>query len=312
MKACAACHTDLPKDSYSKKQWKLDEFQRRCKVCITDNREIQQPSQQNDDTNTSTNEIIKSINSICLEDDEKISDEELFKQPPTEDCPICFLRMPYLGKGRRYQTCCGKVICSGCVHAVEESGAHSLCPFCRSPHPDSDKEMFKREKNRVKEKDDAQAMYNIGVYNSEGFHGYPQDYAKALELWHRSGERGYAGAYCSIGNAYQRGEGVKVDMKKAQYYYELAALGGSASARLNLGNIEILTGNTERALKHYMVSVTGGNDTCLKQIQHLFSQGRVTKQYYREAVRAYQEYLREIKSSQRDEAAAAHEDFRYY
>ena len=120
MKACAACHTDLPKDSYSKKQWKLDEFQRRCKVCITDNREIQQPSQQNDDTNTSTNEIIKSINSICLEDDEKISDEELFKQPPPlEDCPICFLLLPVIGTGRKYQSYCGKKSITKSVHFAE-------------------------------------------------------------------------------------------------------------------------------------------------------------------------------------------------
>ena len=53
----------MPKDSYSKKQWK------------------------------NTNELIKSLDSImCLENVKKISDEELFKQrPPNDDCPICFL-----------------------------------------------------------------------------------------------------------------------------------------------------------------------------------------------------------------------------
>ena len=39
MKTCTACHEDLPKDKFSKKQWKLN--QRRCKVCIADNREVQ-------------------------------------------------------------------------------------------------------------------------------------------------------------------------------------------------------------------------------------------------------------------------------
>ena len=39
MKTCAACHEDLPKDKFSKKQWTMN--QRRCKVCITDNREVQ-------------------------------------------------------------------------------------------------------------------------------------------------------------------------------------------------------------------------------------------------------------------------------
>ena len=48
----------------------------------------------------------------------ELHDEKLFKQPPPgEDCPICFLRIPSLSTGRRYNDCCGKVICSGCAHA---------------------------------------------------------------------------------------------------------------------------------------------------------------------------------------------------
>jgi len=36
----------------------------------------------------------------------KERDEKLFKQPPPqfEDCPICFLRMPYLDTGQRYKS----------------------------------------------------------------------------------------------------------------------------------------------------------------------------------------------------------------
>ena len=45
-------------------------------------------------------------------------DEELFKQPPAaDDCPICEYRLPMLVNGWRYMSCCGKVICSGCIHA---------------------------------------------------------------------------------------------------------------------------------------------------------------------------------------------------
>ena len=117
MKVCAACHTDLPKESYSKKQWKLDEFHRRCKVCITNNREVQEPPphrQNNNDTNN--NDIISKLDNLYLEDVGKIGDEELFKQPPAEDCPICFLCLPSLGSGSKYMTCCGKQICSGCIY----------------------------------------------------------------------------------------------------------------------------------------------------------------------------------------------------
>ena len=82
MKICAACHKDLPKPSYSKKQWKLDKCQRRCKVCITNNREVQpqQPSRQDNNDTTVDSGLVDLVDSMFLEDVE-ISDEELFKQP---------------------------------------------------------------------------------------------------------------------------------------------------------------------------------------------------------------------------------------
>ena len=49
----------------------------------------------------------------------KLHDEKLFKQPPPlEDCPICMIQLPTLDTGRTYNSCCGKTICSGCIHAV--------------------------------------------------------------------------------------------------------------------------------------------------------------------------------------------------
>jgi len=60
--------------------------------------------------------------------------------------------------------------------------------------------MIKRLKKRV-ELDDAVAIHNLGAYYyySRGLHGFPQDYEKALELFHRAAELGHADAYGSIG-----------------------------------------------------------------------------------------------------------------
>jgi len=319
MKVCGACHTDLHKDSYSKKQWKLDECQRRCKVCISNNREVQQPpSKQDNDGSNTTNEIIKSLDSICLEDVEKVSDEELFKQPPPEygDCPICFLRLPLLHSGSKYQICCGKMICSGCYYApvYDDQGNevdNEKCPFCRTPSATTEEEANEREKKRM-EVGDAHAIYNLGFDYKDGTCGYSQDYAKALECWHRAGELGFTQAYCCIGFAYDYGQGVKVDKKKANHYYELAAIKGDADARHNLGINEKEAGNTKRALKHHMIAVGGGDNDSLGTIKQMYSKGYATKEDYTTALRAYQEYLSEIKSVQRDKAAAANEDCRYY
>jgi len=141
---------------------------------------------------------------------ELLHDEKLFKQPPPEeDCPICFLWMPILETGRRYQPCCGKVICSGCFHA----NAHidlkkQLCPFCRTEAPGSDEEAVEREMKRV-EIGDAMAIFNLGYYYALGLYGYPHDYDKALGLWHRAGELGFAESYYNIGNAYLQGKWIR-------------------------------------------------------------------------------------------------------
>ena len=47
-----------------------------------------------------------------------LHDVELFKRPPQkEDCPICMLPLPSLSTGSKYSSCCGKIICGGCVLA---------------------------------------------------------------------------------------------------------------------------------------------------------------------------------------------------
>ena len=55
----------------------------------------------------------------CKKRAAELHDEALFKQPPSnEDCPICMLRLPSLSSGYRYKSCCGKIICNGCIYAV--------------------------------------------------------------------------------------------------------------------------------------------------------------------------------------------------
>jgi len=248
----------------------------------------------------------------------ELHDKELFKQAPSQygDCPICFTRIPLLKMGWRYYPCCGKTVCSGCIHAPVYDNQGNIvtdkkCPFCRTPIPSTYKEAMEREKERV-EAGDANAIFNRGNYYREGRYGFPQDYTKALELYHRAAELGNAEAYRSIGIAYERGDGVEDDMKKAMQYYDLSAIGGCVGARHNLGLVEYKTGNKERALKHFMIAVRGGQAKSLETIKALYSNGFATKDVYTKALQAYQAYLSEIKSPQRDKAAADREDYRYY
>ena len=102
------------------------------------------------------------------------------------------------------------------------------------------------------------------------------------------------------------------DEKKADHYYELAAMGGLAGARHNLGCSEYEKSNWDRALKHYMIAVGGGDNNSLQNILHLYKHGHATKDDYTKGLLAYQKYLDEVRSEQRDKAAAADDRYKYY
>ena len=97
-------------------------------------------------------------------------------------------------------SCCGKVICSGCIHAVQmRDGGIGLCPFCRTLGASSDNLIRNFEKRM--EAGDSIAIHEIGVYYFHGDNGHPQDITKALELYKRAGDLGHAESYNNIGVA---------------------------------------------------------------------------------------------------------------
>ena len=248
----------------------------------------------------------------CKKRAAELHDIKLFKQPPTKgDCDICMLLLPPLDTGSKYKGCCGKMICSGCSHAVAKRDGVGLCPFCRSPRPISGEEMIEQYKKRM-ELGDADAIHNLACCYADGKYGLPQDYAKALELWQQAGELGDATSYYCIGCAYDLGYGVERDEKKANHYYELGAIGGDVYARHNLGISEGRAGNMERALKHFMIAAGFGYKGSLKKIKDMFMNGDATKDNYAKALQVYQANLVEIKSPQRNEAATFHDNYKYY
>ena len=118
---------------------------------------------------------------------EKITEEAIFKQPPLlDDCPVCMLPLPALTSGSRHKLCCGKVICSGCIHAVESrtKKGPALCPFCRSEAP-FESQLMKVLTKRMK-KGDALSYRWVGCFYENGKHGLPVDRAKAVELWRQA------------------------------------------------------------------------------------------------------------------------------
>lgn len=61
-----------------------------------------------------------------------------------------------------------------------------------------------------------------------------------------------------------------------------------------------------------MIAVKGGCNDTLETIRKMVTFGLATKDDYTKALKSHQEYLDEIRSDQRDKAAAADINYKYY
>ena len=240
----------------------------------------------------------------------ELFDEQLFKQPsPNEDYPICYLRLPIELNQCLYQSCCGKMRCLGCVYAHVTAEAdterYKKCVFCRTEPSSSDEVEIERVKKRLVT-NDAWAIYNLGDYYQFGMMSLRQDNAKALEHYHKSAKLGNHHSHYSLSVCYQEGGIVGKDTRKATYHGQLAAMAGNVQARYNLGCDEGNAGNMDRAYKHWMISANDGCDKSMKEVQEGYKRGLVTKDDNAKTARAYGTSIDEMKSDDRDRAAARH------
>ena len=261
----------------------------------------------------------------------ELRDEELFKEhPPNEECPICIVPMPNDDSHKTFRACCGKTICNGCVHGLvkmdmlnigidelmqnykqNKEKIQSLCPFCRMPLPESHEE-YNTLLEKLVENGNAMACYNLGSAYAKGGKGITQDMTKANELYLKGGELECATAYNNLAASYHQGLGVEKDEKKAQYYFELGALGGCLLARKNLASMELRKKNYHRAFKHFIIAAKAGDKQSLDAVKKGYvyplderKKGRsklVTKDEYANTLRAYQNRQDQMKSTDRQDA----------
>ena len=231
----------------------------------------------------------------------ELHEEALFKEVDPEECPICLISM--IGQ-TTFQPCCGKTICRGCVYAIQMSEGKDKCAFCRTLNAATYEEQFERLKKQM-DKGNADALYMVAGLYERGIAGFPKDMAKAHELYLKAGELGCAMAYHNLGVNYENGWGVEMDKEKSNYYYERAAMNGSIPARHNLGVVEWNAGDYHRAMKHFVVAAKLGHELSLNNVKKGFMIGKVTKDEYASTLRAYHERQKEMKSDERDKAAAS-------
>ena len=181
-----------------------------------------------------------------------------------------------------------------------------ICAFCRTPKASSDKEAIERYK-KLMEKGNAEAYHRLGGYYADGEMGMPQDWTKANELYLKAGELGCTNVYYNLANHYYYGHGVNVDKKKANHYYELAAMSGDVYARHNLGCEEYNAGNYHRAYKHFVIAAKSGHDV-LDEVKDGFMRGFVAKDEYEQTLRIHQKRMDAETSDMRSKASTMQEE----
>lgn len=230
----------------------------------------------------------------------------LFRQPERShlgDCPICILPLSLDTKTSIIQSCCTKMICTGCYYAsikyevAEKIGkGKRTCPICRQPEPKTkaDVERYKMKRIRV---NDPVAIREAGkrCYHQGDFKG-------AFEYCGEAAEFGDAEAHYCLSFLYD-GNGVESDM--AIHHLEEAAIGGHPEARHNLGVYEMNRGRIKRGVKHFIIAANNGNENSVKALKELREARIICQEEFESTLRTHQEVLDASNSPQREAAVAA-------
>ena len=243
----------------------------------------------------------------CRKRAAELRDELLFKQPDSShlgDCPICFSPLSLDPEKSTMMPCCGKLICIGCDYSNQKREAaegriERTCPFCRHLRPKSKGEAQKILMKRV-EANDPVALRRVGSLRSD-----EGDYNGAFEYFTKAAKLSDVLAHYQLSWSYKEGEGVEKDEKKEVYHLEQAAIGGHPSARYNLGCHAWENGQSERAIRHFIIAASLGDDDSMEAVKTLFKEdGVVSKDDFASTLRAHHAAVDAMKSPQREAAEA--------
>ena len=238
----------------------------------------------------------------CKKRAAELRDELLFKQPESShmgDCPICNLPLSLDRSKSIIYSCCCKSVCNGCCYANEiremEMRIAKSCPFCRAA-PSSLEECDKLRMKRVEANDP------VAIRQEATKQYRKEEYIKAFDYWTKAAGLGDAEAHFRLSDLYHEGEGVEKNKGKEIDHMEEAAIGGHPAARHNLGCHEKDNGNIERAVIHWIIAATQGQNESMKNLMTAFKEGLVQKEDLAIVLRAHKASVDATKSPQRKAA----------
>ena len=263
-------------------------------------------------------DVGKRLDVLAKKLEEELEGADLFAPlPPTEDCAICFVPLPFVKSETRYMVCCGNSICKGCAIENEESINKQneeksagkkiayTCPFCREPIPTSDEEFVRLQARCLQ--NDHKAIASMGNIYQTGKGEIVKDELKAFDCFIRAVELGSAAACASIAKGYHEGNGLAVDKKRAALFWRVGALRGCIVARHNIGCSNYELGNHEIAIRHWKIAAEAGYQPSLDQLKKIYNaDGKmpgkefISKDYLESIYRAGHDAQMEVKSEERE------------
>jgi len=251
----------------------------------------------------------------CKKRVKELHDKLLFTQPEETylgECPICFLPLSLDPKKSGLWHCCSTFICLGCVYTSQIKHGDNSCPNCRYLAEDDElnhgEEYSKRRMKRL-EANDPIALNLMGTKRyREG------DCDAAIEYWSKAAKLGDVDSHHQLGILYwKKGDAVGTDEEeKAVYHFEKAAIGGHPGSRLKLAAHEMITGNQNKAVKHFIIAANLGSDLAMKGLWTHYFEGIITKEDLDATLRAHQAAIDATKSPQREAAAKYLNDTNFF
>ena len=246
-----------------------------------------------------------------MEDANKDEKFSLFNPEPRSGCPICMVVMPLHVKMQMYMSCCGKIICGGCIYANYMVNADGKCPFCRQSAPDSQEKILEGMMARA-ESGDARAIFQLSTHYEvgRGF-GLQMDSAKSLGLLQQAADLGCIEANSHLGEHYRDSYGgLTKSYEKARLHWEFAAKKGDPDAHHNLGELEFRmrhrNGHIDLSIRHLRISAQLGNKKSVRSLQNMAKFGYLGEEELKEAENAYRGALEAMRTEDRDEHNALH------
>jgi TPR repeat protein len=167
-------------------------------------------------------------------------------------CPICMEEWD-VNVTNVIRVCCCRKVCRSC----EKKISFGACPLCRVPCAEDNAEALTRLRRHV-ENEVPEAITHLGsVYRGGGL-GLVKSDKKAAKIYRRAVELGSVDAMIHLGEMYKAGLGVKLDKKKAERLFRMAADRGDAVAQNKIACSLHSEQKFEEAFRYYALSADQG------------------------------------------------------